>query len=306
MNGIRWIDSQDIDIDKWNNCVINDEKARIYNRYEYVQAMSDQWLGLVIGDYVTVLACPYKTKLGLRLLANPPFVQQLSICGEKSEMVLNEIFAAINKKFSIIDFASEYLATFTWRKCSKRTNFYLPLDKDYEDLYNAFSKPCKRNLAKIKPGLVYENGDFGEEIIRLYQAAYGNLAGYNSTSFERLLQLNTQLLQLGLAENYLVRDAEGEIVYGSIIWKDDKRLYYILGAPTAKGRELRVTYWFINQLINKNAACGLVLDFEGSDIKNVADFYKSFNPEVENYYVLYSNSLPFPLNKLLDKKLNKA
>ena len=48
----------------------------------------------------------------------------------------------------------------------------------------------------------------------------------------------------------------------------------------------------INTFIRENAGKNLVLDFEGSDHKNLARFYKSFGACEKNYNKIIINRIP--------------
>lgn len=101
-----------------------------------------------------------------------------------------------------------------------------------------------------------------------------------------------------------VRSANGSLVYAGLLLDDGRRLYYILGAPSAEGRAMRATYFFIDQVMARFAGRRKTFDFEGSDIPEVATFYRSFAPQVEYYSRFHVNRLPFPFNRLLASRLN--
>jgi hypothetical protein len=66
---------------------------------------------------------------------------------------------------------------------------------------------------------------------------------------------------------------------------------------------MRATYFFIDRMIQRFAGQRALFNFEGSDIPSVAQFYQSFSPDIEYYYRFYINRYPFPLKKLIDKRL---
>ncbi len=50
----------------------------------------------------------------------------------------------------------------------------------------------------------------------------------------------------------------------------------------------------IDHFIKEHAGENLILDFEGSDIKNLAWFYSSFGATEEKYAGIKMNRLPYP------------
>jgi len=59
------------------------------------------------------------------------------------------------------------------------------------------------------------------------------------------------------------------------------------------GRSSRANYFFIDQMIQKFADSEKIFDFEGSELPNVAAFFKRFGPEREEYVHLTINNLPW-------------
>ncbi len=92
-----------------------------------------------------------------------------------------------------------------------------------------------------------------------------------------------------------IKDATGELLSASFWGVDGKRVYYLLGAPTDKGKKIGATYFLINHLVELYAGSNLLLDFEGSDISSVASFYRQFSPDEKKYQLITINRLPFYL-----------
>jgi hypothetical protein len=59
------------------------------------------------------------------------------------------------------------------------------------------------------------------------------------------------------------------------------------------GRTLGASHALIDAFIEDHAAQDLLLDFEGSDIRNLAFFYSSFGAVEEKYAAIKLNRLPW-------------
>ena len=65
----------------WDQCVRNNSNGLIYTTSVYLNQLSEQWNGLVLNDYETIMPLPWKKKAGIRYCYTPPFIQQLGITG---------------------------------------------------------------------------------------------------------------------------------------------------------------------------------------------------------------------------------
>jgi hypothetical protein len=80
-----------------------------------------------------------------------------------------------------------------------------------------------------------------------------------------------------------------------VFLKDDKRIYLIANAVSAEGRKNKANHVLLDAVIRENAESGLLLDFEGSDIPGVKEFYYAFAAIPQPYYYWHFNRLPWPL-----------
>lgn len=300
---IRILHSSQLDKKRWDDCVRPDENSLIYTRSSYLDVMADDWYGLIVGDYEAILALPVKKKYGIRMVALPAFVQRLDVVGRYNKSLFPEIEKIIVQTFRLVQFASSEENLFQQGDKRIRTNFMLPLAKTYHTLLDNYTTQCRKNIRKAcNRGCMLTNQISINDVILFYQQAYGKLAGYTDEHFFRL----KKLLAVLPTESYHlagVQDEKGVLVFAGLLLDDGKRLYYILGAPTAEGRQMRATYFFIDAMIQKFAGSEKVFDFEGSDIPEVANFYRSFSPDTEYYFQYYINNYPFPLKLIINHKI---
>ena len=59
------------------------------------------------------------------------------------------------------------------------------------------------------------------------------------------------------------------------------------------GKTIGASHALIDAFIKDHAGQDLILDFEGSDIRNLAFFYESFGATIEIYPALKINKLPW-------------
>jgi hypothetical protein len=289
----------------WDACVQQDSKGLIYATTAYLNQMAGQWYGLVVNDYEAVLPLPIKHIAGIRMVYTPPFFQRLDVVGKYSDAALEAIRRRVLNFAPIMDLHNSDPDFLQLTPLRKKTNFILRLNQSYAEIAGAYSKECKKNIAKAyNRGCVFKHGISIQEVKTFYQKAYGAKASYKEKHFARLVAM----AESGEVQNYIhlcgVSDeSSNSLIFAAILLDDGKRIYYLLGAPSEDGRKARATAFFIDQVVAQFAGKREVFDFEGSDIPDVASFYKGFSPETEYYYRFYLNRLPQPLRALSDKFL---
>ena len=101
-----------------------------------------------------------------------------------------------------------------------------------------------------------------------------------------------------MATTYGIVSSENELVASCVLFFSHNRAYYILVGNHSNGRNVGASHALIDAFIKEHAGKNLVLDFEGSDISNLALFYSSFGAVNEVYPALKINRLPFYLKWL--------
>jgi len=78
---IQILDAEQINPEKWNNCLANSSNELIYANYHYLSLLCDNWSGLIVGDYETIFPMPWRKNgelnisMHLRLFNNLVFWQ---------------------------------------------------------------------------------------------------------------------------------------------------------------------------------------------------------------------------------------
>jgi hypothetical protein len=301
---IQYLVNNEIDKVKWDACISNASNGVIYGYSFFLDHMADQWDALVWKDYEAVMPLPWRKKYGIKYAYQPYFTAQGGIFFTQplSAEITSAFIGAIPDTFKYLSLHLNEMAHFSPSdryKLQLRTNYVLPLQQPYEVLYKNYTEDARKNLRRAeKFQTVIRPCDNVAEIIQLYRQQYGKLNHkVDNEDYDRLQKLVQYLFLKKWALCYQVF-LDNEMVAAAIFLKDTKRLYYILGAPTAKGRQTRAIYSLINFVIKSHASSGLALDFEGSDIDSVADFYVKFGPQKKSYQQFIYNRLPFFLRWL--------
>jgi hypothetical protein len=302
---IRIVPYHQIDPVKWDALVEKYADSPIYNTTQYLNSMSDTWKGLIFKDYEAILALPIKEKMGISLLTNPPFLQKNELIGtsDAKANLLPILSTILRNNFKLIDFNIANLPAFTAEfKIYQRNNLVHSLHNDYFTIKGSYTKLAKRKIQKAnQQDFVFKEEIDAKQIIREFVTFYNNKIAYTHVHLEHLIHFIHQyphhIYTCGVEQN-------GVLLYSCLLLRDKKRLYYLISAPTLEGQQLNATYWCIDQIIQKHANQALILDFEGSEIPEIAFFYSRFGARSEPYWKMTLNKLPFGLKQLINYKLH--
>lgn len=295
---IKYLANASIDKAKWDACIASAANGVIYGYSFYLNHMAEQWDALVWNDYEAVMPLPWKRKYNIQYAYQPYFMAQGGIFSTKllSEEIVGWFINSIPRSFRYVSLhlneAIHFPSSDSY-KVNQRTNYVLPLQETYENIFSSYSEDAKKNLRRAeKFNAIIQPSDDVATVIALYRQQYGSLNNkIGKLDYDRLQKLIQFLFIKKWALCYQVL-VDNEIVAAAIFLKDTKRIYYILGAPTVKGRECKAIHSLIDFIVKKYASSGLILDFEGSDIPSVADFYAKFNPQKKTYQQFVYNRLP--------------
>jgi hypothetical protein len=295
MAEIRYLKNMEIDKVKWDACIYGAANGLIYAYSFYLDAMCDNWDGLVLNDYEAVMPLPWRKKWGIKYVYQPAFIQRLGVFAELiNDNIVDLFYIEAIKKFSFLHYNVSDPVNNSKASLVQRKNFLIRLQNGYLPIRAAYTNECIKNIRKSETRDCYFSLDIKtEEVIQLFRSAYGALdTNTSEKDYENLADLIKKGIGLGKVALSGVKNSKGNTLFGAAIFKDNKRLYYIIGAPSSLGRVKRATYFFIDHLLKANAGQPLIFDFEGSDISNVAFFYQKFGPITEYYYELKINTLP--------------
>jgi lipid II:glycine glycyltransferase (peptidoglycan interpeptide bridge formation enzyme) len=162
-----------------------------------------------------------------------------------------------------------------------KNNFTLELNNSYETLFKSFSKRRKRSIiAGGKNDLNIKNTSI-LELIKIKKEFYTHI------DFpEKRIQ--------ELADFVLIKDKgfvlgvfkDNVLLGGSLFLKLNNRIIYLFSSYNNEARKLQVSSFLINTIIKKHENSNFILDFEGSNLPNIASFFKSFGAKNESYYQL--------------------
>ncbi len=283
---IQFLKRNQIDEEKYNNCIAVSLQSRMYAYSWYLDVVADNWCVLVLDDYDAVMPLPFQKKYLISSISQPFFTQQLGVFSKRAITKTNseEFLKSIPRKFlkMALQFNSEN--NLSKETIIKKNNYILSLNDDYKTLYKSFSKGRKHAIQQgLKEQFALEQVSFSE-ILKLSKQHY-SFKDVTAKEFQKLTNL-VEVLQHKNSVIIIGVKVDGELIGGSVFAFDSKRIVYLFSAVSGIGKEKQVASLLLNHIIKEHSNSELILDFEGSQISGIAKFFKSFGAKPETYFLL--------------------
>lgn len=284
---IYYVTRSQLNEEKYNHCILKAINTRIYAHCWYLDIVCDDWDVLVKDDYDAVMPLPKRKKFGINYIYQVPWIQQLGVFSKNviEEMVIFDFIKSIPNKYKFIDLLFNSGNPMKSKHVTIRDNFIIKLTIPYEIIKRSYNKGRKSSIKQAKKyNLTIEDHNGFDKIIELFKQNKGNKLKENLFEYELLAKIMNRAMELNLAKSYAITNDKKELIGGAFFLIDNYRITYLFSAINDEGRKKQVMSFLINFMIKYYANSNYVLDFEGSMIKKLASFFKSFGAERETYY----------------------
>lgn len=286
---------------------------------------SKKWLS-VYGDALTLIGI-YKDehqliggfyflntkKYGFTFLKLPPYTphcglffysdsKNSSSVNNFSKEIMGEVcdfFTAQKSALTVLAFPSSIIdfQPFIWNKYKVVPNYTyrIGLQKSMEEIKANFDSKNRNviNKAIKEEVIVTENSLTKEELFRYF---INSLNTTDATIYEDELK-NIFLKFSDDTNSFSVVARKNEELMGVVFCVFDKKnCYYLLGGVNKKSGVQGVNNLLVQKSIEKAKTLGCTtFDFEGSMLKGVEKFFRSFGPELVPYFTVNKASLPLEI-----------
>ena len=298
MEPLHYILQQDIDKKKWDRNLSKCSNRLIYATSLYLDTMAGSWDAIIYGDYEILMPLPVRQKFGFRYVYAPAFTQQLGAfyINEPPSSFYTTAFKLILTKTSLIDYPLNYSNRNAVKSEQNylRNNFTICLQSDFStvsaSLLPAFMKSLRRLAKHNFQYVALLNYDDAIQLYKtLYQTKQKSLNPADYKNFSVLVETLAKQNQVVCRQ---VVDVKNNVLAIALLLKDDLRLYNLISCTTPQGRKLEANYLLYHHLIKEFSGQHLMLDFEGSDVAGIANFYKKMGAVNEPYSFVKISILP--------------
>jgi hypothetical protein len=165
--------------------------------------------------------------------------------------------------------------------CRDRTNYVLDLSPDFTTIHQEFHKVLRRKLRRNGPAILSPAEP--ETIINLYRQSAGQKAGLQPKHYRWISAIIEAARSNDAAICCRLDDEENGFLAAGFFPFYRGRLINTFAASTSTGYAKEGMARMIVELIKAHGGPNTLLDFEGSDIPGVAEFFRSFGPVERNY-----------------------
>lgn len=293
-NEIYYLENNKINRALWDECISNSPNGLIYGYSQYLDHMAYNWDGLVLNNYEAVMPLPWKKKYGIYYLYQPFLTAQSGLFGPNiNGKLLQDFFDAVPGKFRLWEFSLNHgnMKKTENYHLQERTNFILDLSPAYEHLFGNYRDNVKRNIRKsVTYGCYIKTAIPVDWVSKLVKDRDQNISARDLMHFQNLYQ---ELHSKGKAQTYGVFSKQNELIASAVFLYSHSRSYYILIGNHPDGRTLGASHALVDAFIKDHSERKLWLDFEGSDLRNLAFFYSGFGAVEEKYPAIRINRLPW-------------
>ena len=296
-NHIQYLSHREIDKTKWDACIEQASNGLIYAYSFYLDAMSKHWDALVLNNYKTVMPLTWNKKYGFYYLYQPGFTASLGVFGNNlNKELIDDFIRSIPSKFKLIEISLNAGNIIDDSKPFSllRSNYILYLNKPYEEIYKAYRDNHKRNINKaFQLGCNVSREIPVDEIIQLNKEQLQHIDGTKPEDYTNFKTLYEFLKNRGQAKTCAIVDPKNKVLASAVFFFSHNRAYYIMVGNHPDGKTIGASHALIDAFIKDHSNQNLILDFEGSDIRNLAFFYSGFGAKEEVYPAIKINRLPW-------------
>lgn len=306
---IRYIKREDIDRAKYDGCVHYAMNHLVYGYSWYLDNVADgQWDVLVEDDYESVMPLPWNEKLlGYKQIYQPMLTQQLGIFSvnpltprriqkflEAIPKEYRRINISLNEKIRFEDGALDYKAT-------KKPNLLLDLSRGYEEVAKGYNQNLKRKLKANPERTLTLTSDVKPEVLVEMTRHYHKEKGTKipDALYHTALRVIYNALHRGIGFMSGMRNENGEIIAAACFIFSRDRVINLMNVSNEEGRATHAMAHIFDMLIRSFAGKPILLDFEGSSVEGIAQFYRSFGSTEVSYTSISKNELPWWLKMVV-------
>jgi hypothetical protein len=294
---IKYLQQKEIDKEKWDACISNATNGLIYAYSFYLDSMARHWDALVLDDYKAVMPLTWNKKYGFYYLYQPAFTASLGIFGNNiNETLVKTFLDTFPEKFRLVEISLNHANNFrsVINGYYPRCNYILHLSDMYEEILHGYRENQRRNILRAKELGCRTNREISvDEIIQNNREQLRHIDGTKPEDYVRFKRLYGLLRDKNKTKTYTVVDPNNKTLASAVFFFSHNRAYYILVGNHPDGKTTGASHALIDAFIKDHAAQDLILDFEGSDIPNLAFFYSGFGAKEEIYPAIKINRLPW-------------
>lgn len=288
---IRCLPNHSIDRVLWDKTISESSQPFVYALSWYLDVVSPKWSALIYGNYDYVMPLPISRKWLIPYIVQPTLTQQLGIFSKTPiPPDIQKLFESKLGSYISVRYCSNIQLVHTRYKVTQRVNYILPIESSYNTVQQNFSENCKRNIKKSEThGIVVE-----QVTLEFFAQHFQDLSVFDiSPQLWNTIQLVLTKAQQRKSLHIYGAFYNNRICALAAFVSNGSTLYYLIPGANAIAKKFGAAYAIVARCIQEHAGTYAFLDFEGSEIAGVAQFYKGFGGQIQTYFYIQKHSIPF-------------
>lgn len=305
----------------------SEKEASIFTSKKWLSVYGKELnlIGIYKDDGIQIIGGFYyylTKKGGFNFIKLPPYTPHCGLffhCESKNNAAKNNFtkevmtevcnyFDKQNKALTILAFPSNVidLQPFIWSKYKVIPNYTyrIHLKQSIEEIIAGFDPKNRNAISKAnKEGITVTENKLGKDA--LYNFFVNSLNETNANVYEK--ELRNIFLNFSEKTNSFSLEAWLDTNLVGVVFciYDANSCYYLLGGVNKSAGVAGINNLLILKSIEKAKGIGCsIFDFEGSMLKGVEKFFRSFGPDLVPYYTVNKASLPLEVFLKFKKREN--
>lgn len=282
MSAYTLVSRENLQVEKWESLVAQEEKYAFHSTLTFIDLFGGSFVFLIYEDYQGGMVLPVKSALGMQIVHTPFFYPFSSWMGVTPPF--EEVHAFLTNSFRELNFLLDFPGSLD-----------LPKKKfQVLDFQLGYGSQTKRSLKKAEQCAMRlaNNPDVDKCAVFVVDSLLKKDVKLTKQDGESLKELILQLDKSGHLETLAVFDANTPVACLFFI-RSDKDVYYLKGAADEKAMKNGALYFLMDQMIQRVKEAEDRLDFGGSNIESIRQFYLNLGGTDRFYYHLSESRLPF-------------
>tara|TARA_R110002072_G_scaffold39820_2_gene113776 strand:- start:89 stop:997 length:909 start_codon:yes stop_codon:yes gene_type:complete len=294
---INYVKRQDLNVEKYDECIENSIQSNIYGFSWYLDIVADNWAVLVLDDYQAVMPIPIRKKFGITYVYPPFWLLELGVFSLDDCIDFKLFFDFLFKKFKALETRLN-----TDNEVKEKAGFLidkqmqmLSINENYETVFEGYRKDRKKDLRKAeKANLVEKWNDSPANLIQLFKDNVGKRTPYiTNKDYLVLEELIKNCIKKGVGEMLSIYNIDNALVASGFFLKHQHKVTILVSSTDFKHRKNGENTFLIDRAIFKYQNNFDIFHFGGSSMDSIAKFFLSFGAETYNYQQLKYRNLPF-------------
>jgi len=295
---------KDIDKSRWDKTIDLAFNGILYPYSWYLDIVCPGWDALISPDYSLIMPLTGKKKFGFHYLFRPLLSQQLGLfsLSKPTTVEIDSFLASIPSKYRLVQFClNKYSIPSDGFTIIEHDTYELSLEPGYEQIKKEYGNNHRRNIKKSDSSGLSLIENLSHEIffeLLNKDTSPGSKILTDKKNYNLLKNLMKKMEEQGKSKVLGIKNSDGVTIAGVFFGHSHNKWLYLVPVNSSEGKEKRALFAIIDHLIHSRSGRNEVLDFEGSDIPGLAQFYSGFGAKRKSYPEIRRNTLPWPIKYL--------